>query len=193
MNSFVMADPNKCIGCRTCEIACVMAHSNNNVFLSNEGDFQIAFNPGLSVVRTPEITAPIQCRNCEDAPCAKVCPNESITNKDGAILINRKTCIGCKTCVIACPFGAIDIVEEYDNGNKIRQSRSAVVEDGIIDHKVKLVANKCDLCSGREKGPACLESCPTDALKLVNAEDIKISTQEKRLLNLKDISTLFSK
>lgn len=193
MNSFVMADPKKCIGCRSCEIACVMAHPNNNVFLSNEGDFQIAFNPRLSVVRTPEIMAPIQCRNCEDAPCAAVCPNESIKNIDGVVVINRKTCIGCKTCAIACPFGAIDIVEEYDNGKIVRQSVLSEGSNEVIDTKVKLVANKCDLCSGRENGPACLESCPEDALRLVDAEVIKTSIEEKRILNLKDISTLFVK
>ena len=190
MNSFVIADPNKCIGCRSCEIACVMAHPNANVFLSDEGSLQIAFNPALTVVRTPEITAPIQCRHCEDAPCANVCPNKSITNEDGVVLVNKKTCIGCKTCVIACPFGAIDMVEQYDNGIKVTMDG---LDDGIINHKARLVANKCDLCSGREKGPACLAACPTDALMLVDQQDIKLSTNEKRVSNLKDISTIFGK
>ena len=67
------------------------------------------------------------------------------------------------------------------------------MEDGEIDNKVRLVANKCDLCVGREKGPACLASCPTEALKLVDEQDIKFATDEKRISNLKDISTIFGK
>jgi len=166
MNSFVIANPSRCIGCRTCLIACVVAHSKENIFLSVDED--IKFNPRLSVIRTANVTGPIQCRQCENAACLNVCPNESITNKDGVITINKNTCIGCKTCAVACPFGAIEM---------------AMVGD-------KVIANKCDLCKSRENGPACVEICPTSTLKLVKADEIKESIQDKRIRSLKDLTYL---
>ncbi|WP_010295098.1 4Fe-4S dicluster domain-containing protein [Clostridium senegalense] len=178
MNTFVVADPNKCIGCRTCEVACVVAHSQENIFTQESND--VDFNPRLTVIKTANVSAPIQCRHCEDAPCANVCPNGSITNKDGVIFIDKSTCIGCKTCVIACPFGAIDIVEEYKKGEKVLQNGLKVSDDKNVEFKEKMIANKCDLCIGREGGPACVEVCPTKALRIIEAKEIEKSVEAKR-------------
>jgi electron transport protein HydN len=178
MNTFVVADPNKCIGCRTCEVACVVAHSDKNIFISESSE--IEFNPRLSVVKTAQVSAPIQCRHCEDAPCANVCPNGSIINKSGVVFIDKTTCIGCKTCLVACPFGAIELVEEYNDGDKVLQQGLKVIEAGKLCFKEKMVANKCDLCIGREKGPACVEVCPTDAFKIVKANELDESIKDKR-------------
>lgn len=178
MNSFVVADPNKCIGCRACEIACVVAHSDNNIFISDSS--KIEFNPRLSVVKTAEVNTPIQCRHCEDAPCANVCPNGSITNKDGVVYIDKEACIGCKTCIVACPLGAIELVPEYSDGEKIIQQGLKCSDYGKSYFKERIVANKCDLCIGREKGPACVEVCPTDAFKIINPSELNQSVKEKR-------------
>ena len=169
MNTFVVANPNKCIGCRTCEVACVVAHSEKNIF-TQEGD--IEFNPRLSVVKTAKVSAPIQCRHCEDAPCASVCPKGAITNEDGVIYIDKNNCVGCKACLMACPVGAIDIVPEYKNGEVITQEK--------LCFKEKMVANKCDLCKGIEGGPACVKVCPTDAFEIIKSEDIEQSIKDKR-------------
>jgi electron transport protein HydN len=178
MNTFVVADPNKCIGCRTCEIACVVAHSEKNIFTSESSE--IEFYPRLSVVKTAQVSAPIQCRQCEDAPCANVCPNGSIVNKDGVVYIDKSTCIGCKTCLMACPLGAIELVPEYSGGEKILQKGLKVIESGKLHFKEKMVGNKCDLCMGREKGPACVEVCPTNAFKIVQSKELNESVKEKR-------------
>lgn len=159
MNNFVIANPQKCIGCRTCEVACVMAHADKNLLLEPEQN--IIFNAKLSVIKTARISAPIQCHHCEDAPCANACPTSAIVNKEGAVYIIEANCIGCKTCAIVCPFGAIDLTES----NRLESS---------------VVANKCDLCLGREKGPACMEVCPTKALSLVKGQDIQQSLENKR-------------
>jgi electron transport protein HydN len=178
MNSFVVADPNKCIGCRTCEIACVVAHSEKNIFTLESSE--IEFYPRLSVIKTAQVSAPIQCRHCEDAPCANVCPEGSIINKDGVIYIDKSTCIGCKTCLVACPLGAIELVSEYNEGEKVQQQGLKVVESGKLCFKDKMVANKCDLCIGREQGPACAEVCPTSAFQIIKSADIDESVKEKR-------------
>ncbi|MEW9124689.1 MAG: 4Fe-4S dicluster domain-containing protein [Thermotaleaceae bacterium] len=177
MNSFVVADPNKCIGCRTCEIACVVEHSDINIFTA--GNSEIAFNPRLSVIKTKEVSVPIQCRQCEDAPCANVCPNGALFIKEGVVQVDEKACIGCKTCVMACPFGAIQIVEEYRNGKKIFQNFKQVIGNRLF-FKEKMTVSKCDLCADSENGPACEKVCPTQALKIVKENKLNKSVKDKR-------------
>lgn len=191
MNSFVVANPNKCIGCRTCEIACVVAHSDKNIFELESS--QIEFHPRLSVVKTAQVSAPIQCRHCEDAPCANVCPEGSIVNKDGVVYIDKSTCVGCKTCIVACPLGAIDLVSEYENGEKVLQQGLKVIEDGKLCFKDKMIANKCDLCIGRENGPACAEVCPTSAFQIIKPADIGESVKEKRRKSALELSKVPTK
>ncbi|MDP4146809.1 MAG: 4Fe-4S dicluster domain-containing protein [Bacillota bacterium] len=188
MNSFVLANPNRCIGCRTCQIACVAAHAEENIFTSKKEE--IEFNPRLTVVKTAYVTAPIQCRQCENAPCANVCPSNAIVEKEGVIYIDKNSCTGCKTCLVACPLGAIDIVPEYSNGEKVMQSGLQHSAAGKLTAKEKLVANKCDMCLGREKGPACVEICPTAALKVMEETNTKQTINEKRISSVKDLISL---
>lgn len=170
-NRFVVADPKKCIGCRTCEIACVVSHSDTNIFEENSKDIQ--FNPRLTVIKTARISAPVQCRQCEDSNCAKVCPVDAIKNEDGCLIVDEKLCIGCKTCTMACPYGLIELVTQYKEGKKVYQDRlKRIGEEGGAEDKERIIANKCDLCQGRGQGPACMEVCPTSALKIVKHEDI---------------------
>jgi len=178
MNTFVVADPNKCIGCRTCQVACVVSHSEKDIFTSKIS--KIELYPRVSVVKTAQVCAPIQCRQCEDAPCANVCPNGSIISKGGVVYIDKDTCIGCKTCIMACPFGAMDLVPQYSEGEKILQNGLQVVEPGKLYFKEKMVGNKCDLCVGSDKGPACVEVCPTNAFKIVQSKELNESVKDKR-------------
>ena len=168
MNCFVIANPDKCIGCRTCMIACVVAHNGEDLFHKNHND--INFNPKLEVIKTETVSAPIQCRHCEDAPCAKACPNDAIERINSSIRVNESKCIGCKTCMIACPFGAIDL-----------SPLSEIPVDKLY-FKENMVANKCDLCAETKDGPACVKVCPTKAFKIVKEDDIEFSIKNKRKL-----------
>ena len=124
-SAFVLADPTKCIGCQSCEIACAVAHLGTSV--TTAGEMKIPFQPRLRVVRTSRVTMPIQCRHCEDAPCANACPVGAIVRQDGVVLVKQERCIGCKTCVLACPFGAMDMVPALENGTA---GGTAGAEDG---------------------------------------------------------------
>ncbi len=168
MNRFIMADASKCIGCRTCEVACVVSHqAEQNCAALTPHTFQ----PRIHVIRGVNVSTATMCRQCEDAPCANVCPNGAISRDKGFVHVMQERCIGCKTCVVACPYGAMEVV-----------TRPVVRENGIGLHLSgqKAEANKCDLCYQREAGPACMEVCPTKALLCVDRNVLEHMTADKR-------------
>ncbi|MGG7449046.1 4Fe-4S dicluster domain-containing protein [Kosakonia oryzendophytica] len=148
MNRFIIADPGKCIGCRTCEVACVVSHEDNQ-------DCSVVkpatFSARIRVVKTGTFSTAVTCHHCEDAPCANVCPVGAISRVEGAVCVEQSRCIGCKSCMIACPFGAMQVT--------------------VINNQAQ--ALKCDLCQHRENGPACVEACPTGALSCLNPATLR--------------------
>ncbi|MFA4647352.1 4Fe-4S dicluster domain-containing protein [Pyrococcus kukulkanii] len=107
----------------------------------------------IRVFEFPDLTAiPFNCRHCEKAPCLEVCPTGALyRDQDGAVAFDPLKCIGCLMCAVACPFG----VPKIDEVNKIM--------------------DKCDLCSERRaegKLPACVSSCPTEALKFGEINEV---------------------
>lgn len=176
MNRFVIAEPGRCIGCNTCMAACTLVHRVQGL--------QAA--PRLTVTRTESATAPIVCRHCEDAPCARVCPVDAIKRADGAVMLDEKTCIGCKMCAIACPFGAITPSGTPISGvvgyRMPHPTHSAALDPLLAwDLGVKAVAVKCDLCSFQSSGPECTRVCPTNALALVDGDLLDRAADDKRL------------
>jgi electron transport protein HydN len=142
-------------------ISCVVAHEGKRIFEIDPDGY--AFNPRLFMVKTARISAPVQCRHCENPACKAACTSNAISIEDNAVVINPKKCIGCKNCVIACPFGAVEIVE-------------AVAPDGTA----KKLANKCDLCKGVADSPSCIRVCPTNALVLVTEDSLNDAVADKR-------------
>jgi len=188
MNRFVIAEPKLCIGCNTCMAACSIVHKAVGL----QGHSR------LTVVRTAQLSAPVMCRHCEDAPCARVCPVEAITHQDDAIVLNETLCIGCKLCALACPFGAITPSGTPCVGvvpvNHEYQQASAETAQGLdptCSHAslppllawepgVRAVAVKCDLCDFQSSGPECVRVCPTAALHLVDNRALDQEAQAKR-------------
>ncbi|QIQ20774.1 4Fe-4S dicluster domain-containing protein [Zophobihabitans entericus] len=168
-NRFIAADANKCIGCRTCEIACVMSHTND-INMSPE-----YFQPRLQVIKGMTVTVPVMCKQCENAPCANGCPTNAIVRKNGSIQVIQERCIGCKTCVIACPFGAMTVVtQELEIAGTTQYQSQAI---------------KCDLCPDNPTGPACVSVCPTHALRLVEPKSIeKLIKDKQKRTALEEIS-----
>ncbi len=131
-NKVVVVDYEKCTGCRNCEMACSVFHAQ-------------VCNPTKSAVRIVKwegegLEVPVICQQCEDPACANICPVQAISRHadTGAMVVDGDLCVGCRMCIVACPFGAITLD---------RDRRQAI---------------KCDLCGGVE--PWCVRFCQPGAL-----------------------------
>jgi carbon-monoxide dehydrogenase iron sulfur subunit len=154
MKEILTIDHERCTGCRICEMFCSFAKTRT-------------FNPVRSrvfVVKWEEvgIMAPVMCQHCQDPPCIPVCPVNAISkNKDtGVVSINFDICIGCRMCIMACPFGALS----FDP-----------VEEKII---------QCDLCREDKGGPICAKVCPVGAISLVRADRMGIVKRREAMEKL---------
>ncbi|CAM3341764.1 4Fe-4S dicluster domain-containing protein [Hydrogenibacillus schlegelii] len=140
-------DQNKCIGCHACSTAC---KSENEVPLGVNRTFVKAVEVGVypEVNRFFQVT---RCNQCTDAPCVPVCPVEAMfIRPDGIVDFDRERCIGCKACMAACPYDAININPEF--------------------HSIE----KCNFCAHRiDQGlePACVVVCPTEAIVVGDLND----------------------
>ena len=150
MPKIIVVDEKRCLSCKQCMIECAMAHVDAETLVEA---LRGARAPQSRVHVEPigDHGIPIQCRHCQDAPCQAVCPTGAIhrESEQGPVLLDAERCIGCKFCLLACPFGVISVS---------RDGRAMV---------------KCDQCIERlEAGqePACVAGCPTGALKFVEME-----------------------
>jgi len=159
MGKAIMVNIEKCLACKSCEIACAVVHSKSGVL-----EEAVAESPRpqrmVTVEAAGEFAVPLQCRHCEDAPCISVCPTAAIHREevDGPVLIEQDKCIGCKYCLVVCPFGVIELS---------RDGKAMV---------------KCDLCYERAKTgqiPACVEACPTKALKFGSEKDLAAGKRQR--------------
>lgn len=155
MNPFIVADPAKCIGCRTCEVACVVSHQEDQNCAAVTAS---TFTSRIRVVKGGTFTTAVTCHQCEDAPCANVCPTQAIQQQLGVWRVDQARCIGCKSCMVACPFGAMQVTGSAE----------------------QVQALKCDRCAHREAGPACVAACPTHALSCI--EPARLRAERLRYL-----------
>lgn len=170
-NPIIYADYKKCVGCKQCELACATAHSGCSLAEARAAGYVLV--PRIHVVKIKGAKVPMQCHQCEDAPCAHACPTGAIYQEDGIVKVNEGTCVGCKVCVMACPFGAIEVVRE------------GIPQEGRTKRGK---AKKCNLCINLEKNEdgmpscSCVRACPTKALSFVTFDDYRKQVLVSRAL-----------
>lgn len=132
MQKLIRIQPSKCIGCKACELSC--SFKNFGMFAPSKA--RIVNEVFLEEAKFITVT----CMQCDDPWCLKACPKGAISKDpiSGVVSVNEEKCVGCRTCVSACPFGMIKYVPE------------------------KQVADKCNLCGG--DFPECVTFCPTHCL-----------------------------
>lgn len=147
--------PDNCTGCHGCEMACSMRNFGKN-------------HPKYSRIRIWEFRdvntfIPISCQQCEDPPCVDVCPRDArIRRPTGAVVTDEESCIGCLTCLQACPYGAPQLNPETG----------------------KIMT--CDLCEGEDE-PWCVFACTmNEALKVVDRDKVSAVSGEKYAWEMKE-------
>jgi len=138
----IYAKEEVCIGCRLCEVHCIVQHSHSRNIIKAFRDELDRPSPRLFVEEGDALSFAVQCRHCDDAPCVAACMTGAMQKdeKTGAVTHDADRCVGCWMCVMVCPAGAI---RRGTSGDKI--------------------ASKCDLCGG-ESEPVCVAQCPNEAL-----------------------------
>jgi molybdopterin-containing oxidoreductase family iron-sulfur binding subunit len=135
---------------------------------------------------------PVQCQQCDDAPCVKVCPVEATwKEKDGIVVVDYNWCIGCRYCEAACPYHA----RRFNWSAPEIPAGEINPNQGYLSNRIRPqgVVEKCTFCLHRtRKGllPACLEACPTGARVFGNLLDpdseIRWVLENKRVYVLKE-------
>jgi carbon-monoxide dehydrogenase iron sulfur subunit len=137
MTKMIEVNEEKCTGCRMCEIVCSQKHHGR-------------FSPAMARIQNfifedQPFYFSLCCQQCEDAPCAVVCPSSALVRdpETGVINLRDSACMGCKMCILACPFGTMTFLSETGR------------------------VQKCDYCGGE---PECVIFCPTGALEFKDAD-----------------------
>jgi carbon-monoxide dehydrogenase iron sulfur subunit len=141
---------DRCLGCKSCEIACAVAHTHSGKLLEAIQD-DVLPHPRVQVLNMGEAgdlvrrkSLALQCRHCQEPACVEACIAGGVVKdpETGRVTFDAERCVGCYSCIMACPFG------------------------GVIRLKRQGIAVKCDGCPDL-KEPACVSACPTGALVVV--------------------------
>ena len=128
-----------CLGCHLCEYNCAFVNSGETDMVRALKDVKI--HPRIRVEGDDKISFAVSCRHCEEPLCVKSCITGAMSVRDGVIHVDKDTCVGCYTCILVCPYGAV--MPAPDGG----------------------VVQKCELCTDNASGePACVKGCPNRAI-----------------------------
>lgn len=198
-------DLSRCIGCRRCVYACVEENNQSRdpqihwiQVLQMEKETgvdlnhaDVHYNPDL-VPQEGYFYMPIQCQQCKNPPCIKVCPAQATWSEpDGIVVVDYNWCIGCRYCMAACPYGA----RHFNWGEPSIPDEELNTETHYLGNRPRPmgVVEKCTFCIQRTRNgkyPACVEICPTGSRKFGNLLDpdseVRYIIDNKRVYILKE-------
>ena len=199
-------DLSRCIGCRRCVYACVKENNQSRVHpqlqwirvirlkkgsLINLENAEHYYNPE-TVPEPGFMYMPVQCQQCDNPPCVRVCPvNATWKEPDGIVVVDYNWCIGCRYCIAACPYKGR--VFNWAEPNLPAAELNTEVHYLGNRPRMKNVVEKCTFCIQRVRQgryPACVEICPTGTRKFGNLLDpnseIRYLIENKRVFRLKE-------
>nr|CAX84120.1 4Fe-4S ferredoxin, iron-sulfur binding domain protein precursor [uncultured bacterium] len=181
----MLIDVNRCSpDCRACTQAC---RTENNVPLFGDPERDIHWIRKVEIRdkshKRPTVSLPVLCNHCEHPPCKHVCPTAAtFQRQDGLVLVDMHRCIGCRYCIIACPYKARSLVYHETHLPEGGNPKVPIRGKGVVE--------KCTFCvhrldAGQE--PACVEACNRDGDKGMIFGDLNDpeSTIAKRVLEVK--------
>ena len=200
---------SRCIGCRRCVHACVKENNQSRspeiqyirVLEMEKGSIDLEsadhHYDATQVPRPDKWYLPVQCHQCANPPCVKVCPVEATWQEpDGITVIDYDWCIGCRYCEAACPYWA----RRFNFAEPKLPKEEVNPKMGYLSNRPRPrgVMEKCTFCLHRTREgllPACLEVCPTGSRKFGNVLDptseVHYILKNKRVFVLKeDVGTL---
>jgi carbon-monoxide dehydrogenase iron sulfur subunit len=142
----IFADEKYCIGCRLCEVHCLVQHSQSKHIIKAYRQEKDTARSRVLVEQMGCNSFALQCRHCEDAQCLEACMTGAMHRDEltGNVICDESKCVGCWMCVMVCPCGAV--APSLEGQQKI--------------------ASKCDLCGMEwQDEPPCVANCPNEALK----------------------------
>ena len=148
----MLVDTTRCAsGCEACVNACATEHG---IEMPDRPEIDAQWIRKVDLIDEDsgrEISLPVMCQHCEDAPCVAVCPTgASFRREDGIVLVNKHTCIGCRYCMMACPYMARSFIHINLVGQRTHSPRG------------KGTVESCTFCVhrvDRDREPACVEAC----------------------------------
>jgi molybdopterin-containing oxidoreductase family iron-sulfur binding subunit len=159
----MVIDLRRCIGCNACTIACKQQYGTPpGIFYSHVNITEAGVYPNAR--QTP---LPVLCNHCEDAPCVDVCPTgASVKQANGIVTIDASICIGCRYCMVACPYNVRQFIGSEPQGYfPDKGGLNAYEKVMYATHEVGTV-EKCSFCAVRVADgqlPACVLTCPGQA------------------------------
>lgn len=188
----MVIDTKACFGCNTCAVACKQSNNVPNGILWNRVLSEGGIGRDTMAGEYPNCTItyyPTACQHCADPACTKVCPTGATyrDSETGIVIQNYNDCIGCRTCMAACPYPG---VRSFNWEEPQYYLDSSLGEADIPSHQ-KHVVEKCQWCKERlERGldPACIEVCPGRARYFGDLDDPE--SEIAKLLETREFTTL---
>ena len=158
----MVIDLRRCVGCNACTIACKQQNGTPpTIFYSHASITEVGTYPNAR--QTP---LPVLCNHCTDAPCVDVCPTGASTkNANGIVTIDANKCIGCRYCMVACPYNVRQFIGSAPAGYYPDKGLTSYETVAYATHQVGTV-EKCNFCAPRVAAgqlPACVLTCPGQA------------------------------
>lgn len=169
----MIIDLDRCNGCNSCTVACKAENGTSpGIFWGYVLQKENGKTPNVF-----RLFLPVLCNHCENPACVDVCPTgASYQSDNGLVLIDSRKCIGCKTCITACPYG----VRWFVGKNEYYYPGIAIPETADHEKSLKTV-QKCHFCKDRiENGdrPKCVEVCPTRSRSFGDLDDKQSDVSE---------------